>query len=473
MAITKCLHMKQAKSGYPAKHLANGLRYIMKPEKTEHGRFVCGHNCIPEQALSQMVDTKRHFGKLDKRQGYHFILSFEEDEVSEEEAFKVGGEFVIKFLVKDFEAVYAIHNDTDHVHGHIIFNSVRCTTGYKYDYRNGDWEKTIQPLVNRICKEHGLSVLNLEEVKEKRKQKGEDQEKDTLSERDKWIKKDVDQALQDAGSYEEFLENLSSMGYEIRGRKRISVREPGAGRARRLDQLGEDYTEERILQRFGRLSIPEITGEEIPVEWTYVFIPYRERHLTRYQKERFLRRYRQGKPMADSKTWKYRAAIQELKKLQEEFDFLAAYRIQDTAQLKAISDAAKEHLLENSRARKQLRKEMLPYEKMLLLLNKLQEKQMEAELYQEGYQEFFQDHQTYENLLGQLKEMGYSLSEAEQTDAYFFEKEERLRIERKKILKEKRIAERLREKAEEKENLETQQKEKNMEPSARSRGKGG
>ena len=92
MAITKCLHMKQAKTGYPAKHLANGLRYIMNPEKTEHGRYVCGHNCIPEQALSQMVDTKRHFGKLDKRQGYHFILSFEEDEVSEEEAFQVVGE---------------------------------------------------------------------------------------------------------------------------------------------------------------------------------------------------------------------------------------------------------------------------------------------------------------------------------------------------------------------------------------------
>lgn len=349
-----------------------------------------------------------------------------------------------EFLGKDFEAVYAVHNDTDHIHGHIIFNSVRCTTGYKYDYRNGDWENIIQPLTNRICREHGLSVLDLEEAKEKRKQKG--QEEKSLSERDRRIRRDVDQALQDAGSYEEFLENLSSMGYELRGRKRLSVREPGAGRARRLDQLGEEYTEEKLRQRFGRLPIPEMTGEEIPVEWTYVFIPYRERHLTRYQKECFLRRYRQGKPMANSKTWKYRAAIHELKKLQEEFDFLAAYRIQDKAQLKAISDATKEQLWENSRARKQLRKEMVPYEEMLLLLNKLQEKQMEAELYQEGYQEFFQDHQTYQNLLGQLKEMGYSLSDAEQTDAYFFEKEERLRIERKKILKEKRIAERLREK---------------------------
>lgn len=187
MAITKCLHMKQAKMGYPAKHLANGLRYIMNPEKTEDGRYVCGHNCIPEQALSQMVDTKRHFGKLDKRQGYHFILSFEEEEVSEEEAFQVVGEFVTEFLGKDFEAVYAVHNDTDHIHGHIIFNSVRCTTGYKYDYRNGDWENIIQPLTNRICKEHGFSTLDLEEVKEKRKQKG--QEENILSERDRRIKK--------------------------------------------------------------------------------------------------------------------------------------------------------------------------------------------------------------------------------------------------------------------------------------------
>lgn len=33
MAISKVLHMKQAKSGYMAKHLANGLKYIMDPDK--------------------------------------------------------------------------------------------------------------------------------------------------------------------------------------------------------------------------------------------------------------------------------------------------------------------------------------------------------------------------------------------------------------------------------------------------------
>ena len=122
-------------------------------------------------ALEQMLDTKRHFGKLDKRQGYHFIISFEEEEVTEDTAFELIGKFVKEYLGPDFEAVYAIHNDTDHIHGHIIFNSVRCTNGYKYDYPKGEWEYRIQPLVNRLCEEYGLSTLDMEEVREKRKRK--------------------------------------------------------------------------------------------------------------------------------------------------------------------------------------------------------------------------------------------------------------------------------------------------------------
>ena len=51
MAITKILHMKQAKSGYMAKHLANGLKYIMDPDKTEDGRYISGNNCFPGECL--------------------------------------------------------------------------------------------------------------------------------------------------------------------------------------------------------------------------------------------------------------------------------------------------------------------------------------------------------------------------------------------------------------------------------------
>ena len=295
-----------------AKHLANGLKYIMDPDKTEGGRYVSGNNCVPENALEQMLDTKRHFGKLDKRQGYHFIISFEEEEVTEDTAFELIGKFVKEYLGPDFEAVYAIHNDTDHIHGHIIFNSVRCTNGYKYDYPKGEWEYRIQPLVNRLCEEYGLSTLDMEEVREKRKRKdipkGHEAEK-RVSMRNQRIKKDVDRAVEDADTYEEFLELLKCMGYELSGKKHLAVRENGAVRNRRLDLLGEEYTEEMLRCRIEKPPIPAQQEDPRETGLIYIFIPYRNRHLTRHQKECFIRKYRAGKIHTDQKPWEYRSSF--------------------------------------------------------------------------------------------------------------------------------------------------------------------
>ena len=60
--------------------------------------------------------TKRLFGKTDKRQGYHLIISFEENECDENTAMKVIQEFVNEYLESDYEAVYAVHNNTNHMH---------------------------------------------------------------------------------------------------------------------------------------------------------------------------------------------------------------------------------------------------------------------------------------------------------------------------------------------------------------------
>ena len=69
-------------------------------------------------------------------------------------------EFVNWYLADNYEAVYSVHNDTNHIHGHIIWNSVRFTDGYKYRYEKGDWERQIQPLVDEICEKHGLHTLD-------------------------------------------------------------------------------------------------------------------------------------------------------------------------------------------------------------------------------------------------------------------------------------------------------------------------
>lgn len=197
--------MKEAKSGFMAKHLSNALNYITEPEKTEKGQYVAGWNCIPELALKDMLDTKKHFNKKDKRQGYHLIISFPEGEVDEEKAFSVVGAFVRKYLKDEYEAVYAIHNDTEHIHGHIIFNSVNRKTGRKFEYKKGDWERNIQPLVNEVCSSYDLSTLDIQAARNKKQEKKQEKEK---SQRDQRIQKDLEKVLLQSHTWEEFLERL-------------------------------------------------------------------------------------------------------------------------------------------------------------------------------------------------------------------------------------------------------------------------
>ena len=456
MAITKILHMKQAKSGYMAKHLANGLKYIMDPDKTEDGRYIGGSNCFPENALEQMLETKRHFGKLDKRQGYHFIISFEEEEITENTAFELVGEFVKEYLGKDYEAVYAIHNDTDHIHGHIIFNSVRCTDGYKYDYPKGEWEHRIQPLVNDLCKKYGLSVLDLEEVKEKRKrrQKGETEkprQKKKMSARNQRIRRDVDRAVEDAETYEEFLENLRSMGYELSGRKHLAVRETGAERVRRLDLLGEEYTEEMLRYRIEHSSYPASEADQNRDKLFYIYIPYRNRHLTRYQKECFIRKYRAGKIRKRPDGWKYKRSLQELRRLQEEYLFWAKHNIrskQDLYTAMAEAKAMSEKIQEQHR---KLTGEKKDYQDVLQLYKELGKYQMEAELYKEGYQEFSEEAGVYEKLCEKFAEAGYTVEEAGKLETDFQSGEQKLKEKRREAIKDKRTGERLLHKVYEKE----------------------
>ncbi|MDY3022985.1 MAG: relaxase/mobilization nuclease domain-containing protein [Oliverpabstia sp.] len=418
------------------------------PDKTEGGRYVSGSNCIPENALAQMLETKRHFGKLDKRQGYHFIISFEEEDITEETAFAVVGQFVKEYLGPDFEAVYAVHNDTDHIHGHIIFNSVRCTNGYKYDCPKGEWEHRIQPLVNRLCEEHGLSVLDMEEVREKRKKrregiKEEPKKQKALSGRNQRIKRDVDRAVQDADTYEEFLENLEYMGYELSGKKHLALREIGAERARRIDLFGEEYTEEMLRCRIEKPPVPAQQEDRKEAELLYIYIPYRNRHLTRHQKECFIRKYRVGKIHKSPKPWEYKSSLQALARLQEEYLFWAEHGICSKEDLSDAKTAALERLRAVREKKRMLEEEKKPYQAVIHLLGELEPLQMEAELYREGYPEFAGEALAYEEVCKKMEGLGYLVPDARKIEAHFQTRTLALEEEKRQAAREKRIAERL------------------------------
>ena len=355
----------------------------MDPKKTGGGRYISGSGCIPENALAQMLETKRHFGKRDKRQAYHFILSFEKGEGTEETAFQVMGQFVEEYLGADYEAVYAVHNDTDHIHGHLIFNSVRCTDGRKYDYPKGEWEHRIQPLVNRLCKERGLSVLDMEKVKKKRERAGD-------------VKKKVPEGTREEWSYE---------------------------------------------------FQPELARAEVGnAQLFYIFIPYYKRHLTRHQKECFVRKYRAGKHTGNPKTRAYKASCQALKRLQEEYLFWSEHGIQAREDLLRTAGQAEERLAEIRVRKKKLADGKRQYQEIFHLLKELESCEMEAELYQEGHPEFSKEYRQYQEICRQLEVSGIPLASARRLERDFQAESEKLEDARRAAWKEKRIARRLEEK---------------------------
>ena len=133
------------------------------PDKTEECVLVGGINCLPDTAFEKMEETKNIFHKTGKRQGYHVIISFSpEEKVMAEQAMYVLEHFAKEVLSDDYEAVYAVHTDREHMHGHLIWNSVSMTTGKKYNSPKSNWKNHLQPITNKYCDELGLSIMPAE-----------------------------------------------------------------------------------------------------------------------------------------------------------------------------------------------------------------------------------------------------------------------------------------------------------------------
>ena len=245
MAITKILNIKESEGRNPASHLKNALEYIQNPNKTEECVLVGGINCLPDTAFEQMKETKNIFHKTGKRQGYHVIISFSpEEKVTVEQAMYVLEHFAKDVIGDDYEAVYAVHTDREHMHGHLIWNSVSMTTGKKYNSPKSNWKNHLQPITNKYCDELGLSIMPAEYSKNPK----------NIS-RDKWEKemsmkeiilRDAKMCAYAAGNVEHFKYLMKRLGYVFKKDAWMEVQAPGFRYYHKLAKLDEMFSEDML-----------------------------------------------------------------------------------------------------------------------------------------------------------------------------------------------------------------------------------
>ena len=421
MAISKILNMKDCGGHFHGKHLKRSLDYVMNPEKTQDGRLVGAINCQVDSAFEQMKATKRKFGKVDKRQGYHIILSFKEDEVNPDMAFEITRRFVEEYLGKSYEAVYVVHDNTAHVHSHIVFNSVSFVDGKKYRYEKGDWAKYIQPITNKLCQEYGLSIIDVDDGS---KEKEHESYKDWSEYREGsfvWadmIKRDLDSCILQAGNYEQFLELLSDKGYEVKQGKYLAVKPQGMTRFRRCKTLGNMYSDEAIRERIEKEDISfyrEQQKEVQPVLCKCKVRRYRRAKMSGLQKRYYAKLYRIGKLKKKpySQVWKYRDDIRKMHKLQEQYLFLVRHKIESAEELVSVLDNLTDKKNEASKEKSKTYKAKERFKDIFDKAEQIRELDDAESCYQSGDTFFEDEHNAWERLNTELLAQGYSVEEVE------------------------------------------------------------
>lgn len=428
MAITKILTINDCGRKFHGKHFQKAIFYIIDETKTQNGKYVSGINCQPEQAFEQMLATKRKYGKMDKRQGYHLIISFEEEHLSPDIAFQIVREFTEEFLGEGYEAIYAVHDNTAHTHGHIIYNSVNYLTGKKFRYERGDWAKIMQPITNRLCEKYGLATLEIE-LEGDYKQKHYRDFNEFRDGKFIWkdmIQRDVDACILQSDTFEEFLDMLMEKGYEIKQGKHLAVKPMGMQRFCRLKTLGERYVEECIRERIRNDDIRSYARRN--KEPSLIVSPddefLRRTKLVGIQKTYYAKvcTIRHLKQLPYSKAWQYREDIRKLEEVQEQYLFLVRNDIHSLEDLVRVTEELSLQAKENRRLQREVKKENARYEPLYVMKDRMDDILCAEHSYQDGDTFFQKEHEEYVRLEQELAEKGYTVSEVENLRRYYKDK---------------------------------------------------
>lgn len=246
MAITKI---------HPIKSTLNlAIDYITNETKTDEKILVTTNNCFPATAHTQFLKTREDNNVKGTVLARHLIQSFLPDETTPEQAHQIGLDLCNKILKDEYEFVLTTHIDKGHIHNHIIFNNVNMVTGKCYQSNKKSYHK-IRYQSDKLCKENNLIVIDehYETYKKKYKTNGKSwYENDHYKKGSSWKSKlqfDIDRTIKQSKDWDDFLDKMTILGYEIKHGKHIAFKHKDKERFTRSKVIGIDYTEDRLKER--------------------------------------------------------------------------------------------------------------------------------------------------------------------------------------------------------------------------------
>ena len=230
------------------------LDYCSRNAKTTYNgrRLVTGINCVDQSAYNEMMNTKLRYKKADGRMYYHLLQSFHPDENLTPET---AHEIALRFAEENFpgyEVLVATHVDRNHIHSHLVINSVNAENGYKYHSDNKEIQR-LRDSSDKLCLEYGLSVIESAPSKTKGMSAREYRSADKGQSWKLNLAMAIDEAMCYAVSREHFIQLMELEGYQVNWsdtRKYVTYTCPNGMKCRDNKLHEEKYLKEAMTDEF-------------------------------------------------------------------------------------------------------------------------------------------------------------------------------------------------------------------------------
>lgn len=341
------------------------LTYAENDYKTEEKKYVTGINCNPETAYKEMQIAQKRAGKKYKVIAMHGYQSFMADEVTPEQAHKIGVQLANEIWGDKFQVIVATHLNTNHIHNHIVVCSVSYIDGTR-TYNNMETYALMRHTSDELCRENNLSVIQEKQCGKYNVDYSKIYQKNILrSNYELDTKRDVDFAISKAKKYGEFLDILKEMGYSVKQRTKDSLslcKYPYKRNIRIARSFGDEYSISRIKEKIyyennknyitnNKTYYKKIyTGPKIdklrlklsPMYRRYIYYMY---FFNKLPKNYY---YQEITPEDRKKT-------QDFKKLLSEMDFIVEHHIDSFRNIKTYEENLKQQATELGKKRNQIR----------------------------------------------------------------------------------------------------------------------
>lgn len=268
MATTTIMSVHVNKGKTPKQCVSAQLNYIMNPAKTNGGKLISSHACMPETAVNEFMLYRQEYLENTGREienevlVYHVRQAFKPDEITPEEANEIGKELASRMTNDQFAYVVATHIDKHHVHNHIVICSTALDCQHKYrDVKRSG--KDLAQLSDAICEEHQLSVIRDPQNKTVSYDEWQGNQRH-FTHRDE-LRMIIDTALRmQPDGFDALMRLLEDVGCRIKRGAQISIKPPEGKRYIRLDTFGSEYDEASLRRTLARdhVHIPKIPGSD-------------------------------------------------------------------------------------------------------------------------------------------------------------------------------------------------------------------